>query len=764
MSAAQNTKILTNARCFEGGASKAESQFQSALIIQDGKISFIGSSDAPEIQSCREAGAVVQDLGGKHVLPGFIDAHMHFLMLGQSLHKVDLDHAKDLEEIRSRISKYAQANPDKPRIMCKGWMHSMTNGEAKASMLDDLDPRPIYVDSKDIHSCWCNSAALKEMGIQDVEAPAGGTIERDEQGNASGLLSEACVLLIVWPYLAKVTPLEDKMAALRTAINAYHAVGCTGCIDMAMDESAWEAILALQSVEGLPLRVAAHWCIFPGNGEEHRLQQVERAIELNKKYNNKNSPDLRIVGIKIICDGVIDACTAALAEPYTTNGHFEGPIWTPEMLDPVVKKASESGLQCALHAIGDQAVHNAVNVLEKYGKPGQRHRIEHLELTAPEDAKRLGRLGITASIQPVHSDPAILRAWPKLLGPERVKRAFAYSDFADHGATLAIGSDTPTAPYAPLPNLYVATTRKSARQPDAGDAPVNENFRLELAQAVTAVTEGAAFSSFSEDRVGSLKVGKMADFCVVDMEWKGEELLKAKVMETWFEGKKSEEEINTAKRNVAPHFARQLLLAKGGLVSAACIFYVARHFAPASRLPTILVEPSTIHTAEMLTNRRSTMMVPPNRMPSWHPHSKGSMPQDVVAAPLSTDTEAPQSRTPAMLTSTSSDLPGHRIIRVLGAVHGTTSATRKDTKSFIKNMASKFSSTWGEAKSVTSIVYQARDQAIDRLVKEAISRGANAVFGLDIREAEILGCVVVSVSGTAAWVKRDSAQDANPFQ
>ncbi|KAI4664444.1 uncharacterized protein J4E79_003948 [Alternaria viburni] len=537
MSRSQNTTVFTNGRFFNSGAAQPEAQFHTTLAVQDGKISFIGSSEDSEVQELRNTGAKVSDLGGKHVLPGFIDSHMHFLMLGQSLHKVDLDHAKDLEEIRARILKYAKANPDKPRIMCKGWMHSMTNGEAKASMLDDLDPRPIYIDSKDIHSCWCNSAALKEMGVQEMETPAGGTIERDSDGNASGLLSEACVLLIVWPWLAKVTPLDEKMAALRTAIKAYHAVGCTGCIDMAMDESAWEAILSLRSTEGLPMRVAAHWCIMPGDGEEHRLRQVERAIQLSQEFNKNTSPDLRVVGIKVICDGVIDACTAALAEPYTSNGHFEGPIWTPEMLDPVVKKAIEGGLQCALHAIGDQAVHNAVNVLEKYGQQDQRHRIEHLELTAPEDAKRLGQLGITASIQPVHSDPAILRAWPKLLGPERVKRAFAYSDFSDHGATLAIGSDTPTAPYAPLPNLYVATTRKSARQPDAGDAPVNENFRLELTQAVAAVTQGAAYSSFADDRVGSLEVGKMADFCVVDMEWKGEELLKAKVLETWFEGK-----------------------------------------------------------------------------------------------------------------------------------------------------------------------------------------------------------------------------------
>jgi predicted amidohydrolase YtcJ len=534
-----NTTVFTNGRIFQNGASEASTSFHDALVVQDGKIAYIGHADAPEIQSLRNAGSEVKDLGGKHVLPGFIDAHMHFLLLGQSLSKVQLHGSHDLTEIRARISQYAKAHPDKERILCSGWMHSMTDGEAKSSMLDDLDSRPIYIDSKDLHSCWCNSAALKEMGIQEMENPAGGTIERDADGRASGLLSEACIILVVWPFLANALPLEDKMVALKAAIKAYHEVGCTGCIDMAMDENAWEALLALREAEGgsLTIRVAAHWCIAPGNGEEHRLQQVARAIELNKKYNKDTSPDLKIVGIKIICDGVIDACTAALAEPYTSNAHFEGPIWTPEMLDPVVKMAADQGLQCALHAIGDQAVHNAVNVLERHGMPGQRHRIEHLELTAPGDAKRLGQLGITASIQPVHADPSILRAWPKLLGPDRLKRAFAYSDFADHGAPLAIGSDSPTAPYAPLPNLYVATTRKSAKQPEANDMPVNANFTLGLAQAVSAATGGAAYSCFAEERVGSLEVGKMADFVMVDMAWKGEGLLDASVKETWFGGR-----------------------------------------------------------------------------------------------------------------------------------------------------------------------------------------------------------------------------------
>lgn len=535
MGSQPNIELFKNGRVFNDGVSS--SSFQNSLLVKDGKISYIGPSDSTELQQYGDIRT--HDLKGQYVLPGFIDGHMHFLMLGQSLAKVDLGDCENLEDIRSCITKYAKQNPEKERILCMGWMHSMTNGEAKAEMLDDLDPRPIYIDSKDLHSCWCNSKALEEMGVQEMEDPAGGTIERDANGRASGLLSEACVLLIVWPYLAKVLSIEEKMNALRAAIAAYHKVGCTGCIDMAMDENAWEAILALRDAEGgkLPIRVAAHWCILPGSGESHRLQQVDRAIELTNKYNASSSPDLRIVGIKVICDGVIDACTAALAEPYTSNAASPDPIWTPDMLDPVVKKACDTGLQCALHAIGDQAVHNAINALETYGKPGQRHRIEHLELTSPEDARRLGKVGITASIQPVHSDPAILRAWPKLLGPERLKRAFAYKEFADHGATLAIGSDSPTAPHAPLSNLYIATTRRSARQPDAGDSPVNEHFKIGIAEAVTAATKGVAYSCFADERVGSLEVGKEADFVVMDLKYEPGSLLNAAVKQTWFGGK-----------------------------------------------------------------------------------------------------------------------------------------------------------------------------------------------------------------------------------
>ncbi|KAF2752151.1 amidohydrolase family protein [Sporormia fimetaria CBS 119925] len=534
-----NTTLFTNGRFFTGDASA--SSFHSCMVVQDGKIAYIGSDSTPEFQDFqKEDNVTVQDLQDTYVLPGFIDAHCHFLMLGNSLTKVDLNGCKDLEEIRSRIKNYATLHPEKKRIMCQGWMHSMTDGQARVDMIDDLDPRPIYIDAKDLHSTWCNSAALAEMGVQDMQDPAGGTIERDAEGKASGLLSESCVMLLVWPHLAKVATKQEKVAALAAAMQAYHKVGYTGCVDMAMDENAWAALLAFREEMGgsLPIRLAAHWLVSPGSGPEDRLQQVDRAIELSTQFNKNTSPDLRIAGIKLICDGIIDSCTAALVEPYTHNTSNSDPIWTPEMLDPVVKKAANAGLQCALHAIGDQAVHNAINVLSQHGRPNQRHRIEHLELTRPEDAARLGKLGITASINPVHADPAILCAWPKLLGPARLKRAFAYKEFADHGAVLAIGSDAPTAPHAPIQNMYVATTRRSARQPDAGDEPVNEEFKIGIAEAVVAATRGAAWSCFDEERIGSLRVGLRADFVSVEMRFEAEGLLGAKVRGTWVEGRK----------------------------------------------------------------------------------------------------------------------------------------------------------------------------------------------------------------------------------
>jgi predicted amidohydrolase YtcJ len=472
------------------------------------------------------------------VLPGFFDGHIHLLRLGQSLTNVPLEECKNLDDIRTAIKDYAAANPDVPRIVCKGWMFSMTGStEVSAGLIDDLDPRPIFIDEKSLHATWCNTAALDEMGVAGMGDPDGGKIHRDEAGKPTGLLTESCIMLIIWPHLAKVASMEEKLEALSGAVDAFHVEGYTGAVDMAMDENSLEALRVLQRKEKLPFRLAAHWLVAPKETEAARLAQVDRAIELWKELNAETSPDFRIAGIKLILDGIIDACTAALTEPYSSNGTDCGPLWTLEELAPVIRKADAAGMQCALHAIGDQAIRIAIDALEQNATPGRRHRIEHLELAMPEDAARLGKLGITASVQPVHADPAILRAWPELLGEDRCKRAFAYKDFSDGGAVLALGSDAPTAPHAPLRNVYTATTRRSAREPEL-QTIVNPQFALELSAAITAATAGSTYSCFMDRWAGKLEVGLSADFAVVDMEWDAKELLGAVIKQTWFKGQK----------------------------------------------------------------------------------------------------------------------------------------------------------------------------------------------------------------------------------
>ncbi|KAF2840052.1 amidohydrolase 3 [Patellaria atrata CBS 101060] len=508
------------------------------MIIENGQIMHIRSSDSSEIKKgSEEQGVDTQDLENRIVLPGFIDGHVHLLLFGQGLKKLSLRHCTSLSDIRATIRSYASANPQLKRILCTGWMRWMVDEEATAAALDDLDPRPILIDSKDLHSTWVNTQALRELGCLSSPDLPGGSFSRDADGNLTGQLHETCVTTIVWPYLARVASLQENLEALKAAFLAFLSAGYTGVIDMAMDEIAWSALQEYRQTSELPIRVAAHWLITPSLTEAENLSQVDRAIELYQQYNRETSPWCRIAGIKIITDGIIDGCTAALSKPYTSNGADPGPFWNFEQLAPLVRKADGAGLQIALHAIGDAAITMCINVLEQHASPGHRHRIEHLELASPEDAARLGRLGITASIQPVHADPAILRAWPSLLGDERCERAFAYTEFAEGGANLALGTDAPTAPNSAFENLYIATTRRSAREPALEDM-VNEKFALGLEQAVRGATLGTAYSCFMEGETGSLEAGKQADFVLVDGVWEKDLLLGFKAVETWVGGRK----------------------------------------------------------------------------------------------------------------------------------------------------------------------------------------------------------------------------------
>ncbi|RGP79431.1 hypothetical protein FLONG3_2486 [Fusarium longipes] len=528
-----SAKIFTNGRFL----SDNHQSHQECMITQDSKIIYIGPEDHQTVQNAKSQGAEVLNLNDRVVLPGFIDSHVHLLFFGLSQQKLDLGGCKSLEEIRQRLFNFAAHNPDLPHILCRGWLQSATDGVGLASMIDDIDPRPIFIDANDLHSTWCNTAALKKLPIEEMLKKVPEFVTCDKDGNPTGLLAEEAVTAFIWPFLIKSLSMDEKLEAFERAIEAYSAEGYTGVIDMAMDATAWEALQILRDTKGINLHIAAHWFV-PYEADQALLDaQIQEAIDMHNKFHPSKSPEFCIVGVKLIGDGVVDGCTAALSYPYGESVDLVQPLWPAEAMNRALDQITKAGMQCAIHAIGDVAVAQAIEAIASTKNPTARHRIEHLEMATPEDALRLGGLGITASVQPVHSDPAILEGYSNLVKPSAWKDAFPYKECLDGHANVAIGTDAPTARHLPFPNLYNATTRKSALEPEM-DKVTNGKSALTLTQAMKAATYGAAYSRFAETWAGSLKEGLRADFMVLPEMPDVGDLLDVKVDETWFGGEK----------------------------------------------------------------------------------------------------------------------------------------------------------------------------------------------------------------------------------
>lgn len=423
-----------------------------------------------------------------------------------------------------------------------GWLfEDIPEGQPTKEMLDVVVPdRPVYLDAFDLHSCWVNSKALEELGITDeTPDPVGGKIVRDANGKATGHLLETATFNMVWPLVNNVDPsTADKYA--RAVCKAYNETGVTTAVDMSMEKAHMDTLRRAEANGELTIRVVAHWFMNRRPDPADELAQVHEAARLAQE--TADSPMFRVVGIKIITDGTIDACTAALLEPYTDGTNCDA-IWDEESLERVVVEADKLGLQIALHAIGDKAVRSAINALETAAKvngtTGKRHRIEHLEYTDLADIPRLAKLGITASMQPVHVDPALMATWSRNLGQPRCQHGFAWRSFLETGALLAFGTDTPTAPHMPLHNMYIANTRKSPMDPDA--VPLGPHHALPLDESIIHGTADSAFACFMEDKVGKLKQGMLADLIVLDRDVLSGEpggLLQAQVKMTLLGGRK----------------------------------------------------------------------------------------------------------------------------------------------------------------------------------------------------------------------------------
>lgn len=494
-----------------------ERPWADAVVVGQDRITFVG--DRAAASDVAGSSAELIDTTGGVVMPGFVDAHAHLMMTGDSLLKAPLRDAADLNEIQRRVAEWAAANPEAPRVLGIGWLYSTIPGGLPVKELLDavVTDRPVYLDASDLHSTWVNSAALTELGItDDTPDPVGGRIVRDPRtGEATGHLLENATVTMVWPLLARVDD-ATRDRYLSAALGAYVESGVTAAVDMALDRAMFDTMRRADDRGDLCVRISAHWLIHRTGDAASELAQVRTAADAAAEHR---SDHLRVAGIKIIADGTIDGCTAALINPYT-NGSNADPIWDLESLTRVVTAADAAGLQVAIHAIGDLTVRAAIDALQHAittnGRTDHRHRIEHLEYVDESDVARLHELGITASMQPVHVDPAQLDNWVGMLGEHRAHRGFAWREFLDAGTTLAFGTDTPTAPHLPLHNMYIAATRRSPRDPHR--APHRPDTALPLDQAVGHGTRDAAWASFDDDRIGMIREGLLADLVVVDTD------------------------------------------------------------------------------------------------------------------------------------------------------------------------------------------------------------------------------------------------------
>ncbi|CAO1635473.1 unnamed protein product [Parajaminaea phylloscopi] len=551
----------------EQTSTTAAAEQPQAVLCRNGRIVHVGSLEDVR-QNARQAGHATPrevDLEGHLLMPAFIDSHVHVAMQGESLTKVDLDGCVNVTEIQQRLRAALEAQPGVKRLQAKRLVPGMVGHKPpRRQDLDAVSPDgivAIYVESRDLHSSWLSTAALAEAGIDaSTPDPAGGKIHRDgDTGLPSGFLEESAHFTHVWPTVSRLLTHQDRIDAIQRSIDCFLEQGVTTVVDMAMEESILACLRTIvdrhkaaleASSDAAPrfLRIACHWLVQPKDNEQDDLVQVQRAKEIQAELKEQGyDPWLRIAGIKLIGDGVIDSCTASLHQPYH-DGSVAKPIWPLEKLKPVCRLADELDLQIAIHAIGDKAVDEALDALEYAAdtnglKRDRRHRIEHLELTRAESVPRLAKLGVTASVQAVHASPVAQDNWIAMLGGkdnDRCSRAFAYGDFLAHGALVALGTDAPTTPNTALENLYVAQTRKAPEAKHSHLPATTPQWALPFLASLQAATLNSAVACKSEDVLGSIAAGKSADFAVLDVDIVarngGESLIKAKVMQTWIAG------------------------------------------------------------------------------------------------------------------------------------------------------------------------------------------------------------------------------------
>jgi predicted amidohydrolase YtcJ len=451
------------------------------------------------------------------VLPGFEDTHVHFMGGSARLREVSLDDAKTVGDFQKMIKDYATTHPDHKWIQGMGWYYDIfgKSGLPDKKLVDEVVPdRPVFLRAYDGHSSVANSKALQIAGItRDTPDPPHGTIVRDPAtGEPTGALKEAAGQLVE-KFIPKLTH-EEQLDLLARAMHYASSLGVTRIISCGGDAEQVDLFDEIRKREQLTVRFyMAPFAPTPEVTPEF-IQTVEK---LRKKYHDDW---IDVSAVKFWLDGVIEAHTAAMLEPYANDPSSRGQLnFDPDKYKQGVLELDRLGFQIFTHAIGDRAIRLALDAYEEAnranGHGDARDKIEHIEDPSAQDIPRFGKLGVIASMQPLHATPNRnnLDVWAVNVGPERAARAWPWHDILAGGAHLSFGSDWPVVTLNPWPGVQILLTRQTPEGTPAGGWLPNE--RLTLPQAIEIYTIGGAYAARRDKAEGSIEVGKLADLIII---------------------------------------------------------------------------------------------------------------------------------------------------------------------------------------------------------------------------------------------------------
>lgn len=514
-----------------------------AFALAGDRIVAVGEPD--ELLAKAPASVQVLDFGDRFICPGFHDAHLHFFHTAAYASPFVLQHMGTSEaELVAKAREFAATLPANAWVVTQGWRDYRWNPPVpptKRSIDEAFPDRPCVMLSGDGHTMWVNSRALEALGITcDSVPPQGGSYDKDENGELTGVIREAAAMelqprVLEWLSEAQFRQMYiDQMAHMAeqgiTSICDMSLMPHPGC-DFIRDD----IYDALQAADKLTLR--AH--LFPT-----LLDDQSRLEDMQARY--ADNPFIKVPGFKQFFDGVSSQHTAFLTEPYS-NPHFPGDrgrltIPEPRMRE-LVLAAAERGHAVRIHAIGDGAIHAAIDIFaearERFGAPTQgRNTLEHLENLLPGDIDRLRDAGVLASSQPCHItlDPG---GPERDLGPERSKIMWPFATYLACGVDQAFGTDSPITPVTSMNVLYTAITRQDpfTHKPEGGWLP---SECISAADALRIYTAGSAAAAGREHELGRIAPGYLADFVVLDQDPLAvdpEQLQSTKVLATYLGGR-----------------------------------------------------------------------------------------------------------------------------------------------------------------------------------------------------------------------------------